>query len=70
MTALLMASQEGHEEVVRLLLQFGAQDVLSQVRPSCAQFSQELEATHEISAPTFIVMSIMSVKTGCAVRGR
>ena len=26
-TALLMASQEGHEEVVRLLLQSGAQDL-------------------------------------------
>ena len=30
-TALLMASQDGHEEVVRLLLQSGAKDVTSKV---------------------------------------
>ena len=30
-TALLMASQEGHEEVVRLLLQSGAQDFRAKV---------------------------------------
>ena len=31
-TALLMASQEGHEEVVRLLLQSGAKDMPNNVR--------------------------------------
>ena len=31
-TALLMASQEGHEEVVRILLQSGAQDLPDNVR--------------------------------------
>ena len=37
-TALGMASQEGHQEVVRLLLQSGAKDIPNKVnpRPACA----------------------------------
>ena len=37
-TALGMASQEGHQEVVRLLLQSGANDIPNKVnpRPACA----------------------------------